>query len=138
MSRDTMPNSSIQRKALQMLRAVLSLSFVLQALLPVGAVTTYASSVTTAAFSGGAGTVSVGGTLYAKNGGALTLTVTTSSDTQCVDVAGAFTGHQQSSTAKSTWTFSFTAGSGDGAQAVTATASPNTNPQNKCTGSSGS
>jgi len=60
-----------------MLRAVLSLSFVLQALLPVGAVTTYASSVTSAAFSGGAGTVSVGGTLYAKNGGALTVTLTT-------------------------------------------------------------
>src|SRR5438067_8061017 len=47
-----------------------------------------ASSVTSAAFSGGAGTVSVAGTLYAKNGGALTLAVTTSSDTQCVDIAG--------------------------------------------------
>src|SRR6266700_432480 len=117
-----MPTAIIQRRALQVFRVVLSLSFVLQGLLPLGAVTTYASSVSSAAFTGGAGTVSVGGTLYAKNGGALTLTVTTSSDTQCVDVAGAFTGHQQSSTAKSTWTFSFTAGSGDGAQAVTATA----------------
>ncbi len=33
-----------------------------------------ASSVTTAVFTGGAGTVSSGGTLYAKQGGALTLT----------------------------------------------------------------
>src|SRR2546421_9694168 len=42
-----------------------------------------ASTVSTATFSGGAGTVTVGGTLYAKNGGVLTLTVNTSSDTKC-------------------------------------------------------
>ena len=98
----------------------------------------YASSVTSAAFTGGAGTVSVGGALYAKSGGALILTVNTSSDTKCVDVAGAFTGHQQSSSAKSTWSFTFTAPVGNGIQAVTATASPGFNPQDKCTGNSGS
>ena len=98
----------------------------------------FASSVTSAVFTGGAGTVSVGGVLYAKNTGALTLTVTTSSDTQCVDVAGAFTGHQTSNTAKSSWTFTSTAGAGDGVLTVTATASPNVNGQGKCTGSSGS
>src|SRR4051794_16230695 len=67
---------------------------------------TFASSVTSAVFTGGAGTVSVGGTVYAKQGGALTLTVVTSSDTQCVAVTGAATlPRQTSSTAKSNWTF---------------------------------
>ena len=36
---------------------------------------TFASSVSSAAFSGGAGTVSVGGTLYAKQGATLTLSI---------------------------------------------------------------
>src|SRR4051794_5748833 len=80
-----------------------------------------ASSVTSAAFSGGTGTLTSGGTLYAKQGGALTLTATTSNDTQCVDVSGALTDHKTSS-AKSTWTFGFTAGSGDGSQTVTVSA----------------
>jgi len=95
------------------------------------------SSVNSAAFTGGAGTATVGGTLYAKNGGALTLTVSTSNDTKCVDVTGSLTGHQTSSTAKSSWTFSFTAGAGDGTQTVTAAASPNFNQNNnQCTGQS--
>ena len=97
-----------------------------------------ASSVTSAAFTGGGGTFSSGGTLYAKQGGALTLTVNTSPDTQCVDVAGAFSGHATSAPAKSSWTFTTTAGTGDGAQAVTATASRDVNVQGKCTGPSGS
>ena len=63
----------------------------------------YGASVTAASFTGGAGTVTVGNTVYAKQGGQLTLTVTTSSDTQCVEVTGAFTGHQQSDSAKSSW-----------------------------------
>ena len=58
------------------------------------------STVSSASFTGGAGTVSVGGTLYAKQGGALTLTVTTSADTKCVDITGTFAGHQTSTTAK--------------------------------------
>src|SRR4051794_27858986 len=70
----------------------------------------YASSVTSAVFTGGTGTVSVGGTLYAKQGATLTLTVVTSSDTKCVEVTGAATlPRQTSSTAKSNWTFTTTA-----------------------------
>lgn len=92
-----------------------------------GALPAYASSVSSASFGGGAGTVSVGGTLYAKQGGALTLTVNTSSDTRCVEVSGAHTATQSSASAKSSWTFSFTAGSGDGVRTVTATARPNQN-----------
>ncbi|HET6816226.1 MAG TPA: PxKF domain-containing protein [Mycobacteriales bacterium] len=107
------------------------------AVLVSGAQTALASSVISASFTGGTGTVSVGGTLYAKSGGALTLTVNTSSDTQCVDVAGTYAAHQQSATPKSTWTFSFTAGAGDGSQTVTASASPGFNTQNKCTGNAG-
>ena len=96
------------------------------------------SSVSGASFSGGSGTVTVNGTVYAKNGGALTLNVTTSSDTQCVDLSGAFTGHQQSTTAKSSWSFSpLTAGAGDGTQTVTVSASPGFNGQNKCNGNTG-
>ena len=95
----------------------------------------FASTVSSAAFSGGSGTVSVGGTLYAKSGGALTLTVTTSNDTKCVELTGAHTARQTSSTAKSSWTFALSAGSGDGVQTVTAAASPNFN-ANNCTGQS--
>ncbi|HAM27065.1 MAG TPA: hypothetical protein DCP11_10315, partial [Microbacteriaceae bacterium] len=98
----------------------------------------FASSVSGATFTGGTGTVSSGGLLYAKQGGALTLTVLTSADTKCVDVSGAFTTQASSSTAKSSWTFTSTAGAGDGVQAVTATASPNVNGQGKCTGPSAS
>src|SRR4051812_45259764 len=95
----------------------------------------FASTVSSAAFSGASGTVSVGGTLYAKSGGALTLTVTTSSDTKCVELTGAHIVRQTSSNAKSSWTFTFTAGGGEGVQTVTAAASPNFN-ANNCTGQS--
>jgi hypothetical protein len=95
----------------------------------------FGSTVSSASFSGGSGTVSVGGTLYAENGGALTLTVVTSNDTKCVQVTGAHTARQTSASAKSSWTFNFTAGTGDGVQTVTAAASPNFN-ANNCTGQS--
>jgi len=90
--------------------------------------------VTTAAFTGGTGTVSVGGQLFAKSGGALTLTVTAPKATQCVDVSGALTGHQTSPAGQTSWTFPYTAGDGDGVQAVTVAASTGVNPQGKCTG----
>jgi hypothetical protein len=94
----------------------------------------YASSVTSAVFSGGAGTVSVGGALYAKQGAAVTLTLVTSSDTKCVDVTGAASlPRQTSSAAKSNWIFTTTAPAGDGAQAFTVAASSNFN-ANSCTG----
>jgi hypothetical protein len=76
-----------------------------------------------------------GGVLYVKSGSAVTLTVTTPSSTKCVDVSGAHTGHDQSSTAKSSWTFALTAPDGDGASAVTVTATGGYNQNNKCNGS---
>jgi hypothetical protein len=97
-----------------------------------------ASSVTSAVLTGGAGTVAVGGTLYAKSGGTVTLTVVTSNDTKCVEVKGAATlPRQTSSTAKTSWTFTTTAPTGDGAQAFTVAASPNFN-ANGCTGQTNS
>jgi hypothetical protein len=133
---------SSRHHALPFLRAGRSLLALLAAsvliLAGLQAAPAFASSVSSAVFSGGAGTVSVGGTLYAKQGAALTLTVVTSSDTKCVDVTGAATlPRQTSSTAKSNWTFTTTAPSGDGAQAFTVAASSNFN-TNGCTGQTNS
>src|SRR3954454_13951906 len=84
-----------------------------------------ASSVTSVVVTGGvANTYTVGNTVFARTGGLLTLTVTTSSDTQCVDLTGAFTSHVTSAAAKRSWPISTVAGAGDGAQAVTVTATP--------------
>lgn len=97
-----------------------------------------ASSVSSAVFTGAAGTVSVGGVLFAKQGAAVTLTVTTSSDTKCVEVTGAAAlPRQTSSTARTSWTFATTAPAGNGAQAFTVAASPNFN-ANNCTGQTNS
>src|SRR5207249_408983 len=101
---------------------VLSLSFALQALLPATVATTFAASVVSVSLTGGTGTTTVGGTLYAKQGGALTLKVTTDTDTQCVVVTGSFAAAQHVTGTSSNWTFPFTAGSGDGSAFVTATA----------------
>ena len=86
-----------------------------------------AAGVTTAVFSGGAGTAVVAGTLYAKSGAPLTMMVTTDTETSCVALSGA---HSASSTAPSatdatskTWTFSVAAAAGaDGARSTTVTA----------------
>ncbi len=94
----------------------------------------FGATVTSATFSGGPGTVKVGDTLFARTGAAITLDVVTSSDTQCVDIAGALTGHQQSAVARSTWSFTFTAPAGEGANSVIVSASPSFNTQQKCTG----
>ena len=99
----------------------------------------FASSVSSAVFTGGTGSALVGGTLYARQGTALTLTVDTSSDTKCVEVAGtALNITSTSLTGKTRWTFATVAGAGEGAQAATAAASPNVNAQGKCTGPSSS
>src|SRR5436309_575393 len=100
-----------------------------------GAAPAFGSTVSSAVFSGGSGTVTNGGSLYAKSGASLTLSVTTSSDTKCVAVTGAFTARQTSGTGKFSWTFPFTAPSNapDGVQTVTAAASSNFN-SNNCTG----
>ncbi len=96
-----------------------------------------ASTVASATFSGGTGTATTGGVLYAKAGASLTLTVVTSSDTKCVQVSGAFASKQTSATAKSSWSFVTTAPAGEGTQAVTVAASPNFN-ANNCTGQTNS
>ena len=80
-----------------------------------------AASVTAASFSGSSGTTTVGGVTYAKQGGALTLNVTTSNDTQCVVVSGAHSGTQTSRSPQSAWSFGLTAGAGDGVRTVTVT-----------------
>ena len=95
----------------------------------------FGAAVDNASFSGGANTVLVGGTIYAKQGGQLTLTVTTSDDTKCVELTGAHAAVQGASAAKTNWTFNLTAGAGNGLQTVTAEANKNFNQsQNKCTG----
>lgn len=97
---------------------------------------TFAAPATaTAAFTGGTGTVSVGGTLYAKKGGALTLTVNAPSDTQCIaGVPAGFAGATTSAAGQPTWTFTGTAGSGDGAQSFNLAASSGFNKNGACTG----
>jgi len=110
------------------------LAVVVGGLSGIGIPAAYASSVTSAVFSGGSSTVTSGGTLYAKAGTTLTLTLTTSSDTRCVDIVGAFADHATSASGKTSWTFTTTTGSGDGVQTVTASASPGVNPQDRCTG----
>jgi hypothetical protein len=78
------------------------------------AVPAQAATINSAVFTGGAGTVTVGGTLYAKSGATVTLTVNTDSATKCVDVTGAFTARQTSGS--SPFTFSVTAIAGNGVQ----------------------
>ncbi|MDQ4053771.1 MAG: hypothetical protein M3237_13860, partial [Actinomycetota bacterium] len=90
-----------------------------------------------AGFTGGTGTVSVGGTVFAKTGGQLTLTVTADADTKCISgVPAEFTGERSSETAHRTWTFTGTGSAGDGQRVYTVGASPNFNKQGQCTGQS--
>lgn len=105
--------------------AVLLATTLLLGLLPFAA-PAFASSVTAASFEGGKGTFSSGGTLYAKSGGALTLKVTTSSDTKCVTVTGAHASTATADKAKTAWSFVFSAGLGDGTQTVSLSAYDNT------------
>jgi hypothetical protein len=93
-----------------------------------------AANVTSAVFSGGTGTVVVDGTLYARAGAALTLTVETSDDTKCLQLAGAHTLRQTSASPKTSWTLTMTAPAGDGVRAVTVSASPDFNRNGFCTG----
>ncbi len=74
---------------------------------------------TTAVFTGGTGTANVNGTLYAKQGQALTLTVTTATATKCVSgVPSSFSGARTSTSDRTQWTFTATAGAGNGRQDV--------------------
>lgn len=95
-----------------------------------------AGGTITAGFTGGAGTATVAGTVYAKAGGSLTLTVTAPGDTQCISgVPAGFTGATTSATAKTTWTFAGSGAAGDGVRAFTLAASPKFN-ANNCSGPS--
>ncbi len=124
------------RRALQSLRVLISLAVGLQVVLPTTAVPTFASSVTSITI---AGTTNNGGNQYARTGTALTLTVATSADTQCLEVLPAFVGDKTSATPRSSWTFSGTAGgTSDGPQTITATAYANFNKQGTCSGQNGS
>lgn len=99
----------------------------------------FALSVTSAVFSGGTGTAIVGGVVYAKGGTSLTLTVTTSNDTRCVKVSGAFDAILTSADARTSWVFPTSAASAEGVQAVTVAASAAHNDNDKnpnCTGNS--
>ncbi len=90
-----------------------------------------AAAVSEAVFSGRAGTYkNPAGTLYAKEGGELTLTVTTDSNVKCVVVSGAHSEKQGNHGASTSWSFSFTAPGTtvpDGVRTVQATAYQNQN-----------
>jgi alpha-tubulin suppressor-like RCC1 family protein len=99
---------------------------------------------TSAVFSGGTGTYQASPTapLFAKGGAALTLSVSTHTDVQCVKLTGDLAGlqtvnPQTSSTGKGTWIFTFVASGAsvsDGIKHVTATAGTTTS----CTADRGS
>ena len=94
----------------------------------------FGASITSATFTGSAGTVTVDGRLYVKQGQTVTLNVVTSADAKCVSLSGAHGAVQTSSTAKSSWTFGpFTAGSGDGTRTVTVTTGADFNTNDVCT-----
>jgi uncharacterized protein YjbJ (UPF0337 family) len=101
----------------------------------------HAASVSSAAFSGGAGTfTAANGTVYAKQGAALTLTLNTDGNTRCVDVidGNGNTIATKSGSNSSTWTFSgsaypwLTAGAGSGVIQYTTKAWRNVNGQGNC------
>jgi len=102
----------------------------------------HASSVGAAIFTGGAGTVTLGGVVFARQGGQVTLAVATSAETQCVAVTGpgGFLDTQFSPSApKTTWSFGpYTVGSGDGLRPFTATAFPTVVPGTGCAGTADS
>lgn len=100
-----------------------------------------AASVTSAVFSGGAGTYTAAdGTVYAKQGAALTLTVNTDGNTRCVDVidGNGNTIATKSGSNSGSWTFSgsayswLTAEAGSGMVQYTTKAWRNVNGQGKC------
>lgn len=98
-----------------------------------------AAGVTSATFSGGAGTADVSGRLFSKTGAAVTLDVVTDAATNCVALTGA---HTASTTAPTTatstsksWTFSLSAATGaDSERTTTVTARDGSG----CTGSQAS
>lgn len=107
-----------------------------------------AASATSAVFSGEAGTYTAAdGTVYAKQGAALTLTVTADAQMDCVQVTSGSQSVYQTSTGTSTgqrtFTFTsglpiFTAGSGNGLATATVIAFSNVNANGGCKGNQSS
>lgn len=96
-----------------------------------------AAGVTGVIFAGGAGTTVVGSTLYARQGATLSVRLTTTNDTKCVELAGitpTSTAVLTSATTKSDWPIPVVVPSGNGTVNVTASASPSFNVNGKCTG----
>jgi hypothetical protein len=89
-----------------------------------------AGPIVSSTLTGSTGTAVVGGTLYARSGSALSLTVVTDASTYCVALSGTHTAMSDVSTSpdESTkmWSFSLTSvGGSDGARSTTVTASYN-------------
>jgi hypothetical protein len=84
-----MSSSSIPPHGLRATRALVSLGRAVPPFARTSGAVAYAASITSATFTGGSGTALVGGTLYARQGGALILTLTASSETRCVEIGGA-------------------------------------------------
>jgi hypothetical protein len=104
-----------------------------------------AASVNAATISGGSGTATVGGTLYAKQGGALTIDLTTDTS-QCVDVVnagGTTVARQTSASNRTSWSFSSSGypglvpAGGNGPVKFTFVAWRNVNGQGNCTANAG-
>jgi hypothetical protein len=83
-----------------------------------------AASVASLTLTGGAGTLTVAGTLYAKAGGAVGVDVATSGDTGCVRLFenGAPVGSQSNASGGSAWHFDLLAPDANGVQQLRATA----------------
>jgi hypothetical protein len=116
------------------LRILTILGILFGMLAPFAPQTTYGASVIRAEITAGGFFDPATNTYYTKQGQELTLAVTTSSATRCVELSGAHTATQTSNADKSSWTFSVTAGAGDGVKTITATAYGN----NGCNNSPGS
>jgi large repetitive protein len=146
----TMRSQSTISRFFTMLRLFTVLGMIVGLFAPL-AQTTYAASVVGATYSGTTGIVTVGGMLYARQGAALMLNITTDATTSCVRVSDGTntvernTGSTNVSNGKS-WVFKasdsylsssagaaaalFTAGAGDGLKSVTVTAFKNDNNKN--------
>jgi hypothetical protein len=83
-----------------------------------------AAAVSSVSLSGGAGTLLVGGTLYAKAGGLVGVDVATTADSKCVRVFenGAPLSSQSNAAGMGAWHFDFAAPAANGVQQIRATA----------------
>ncbi|MDQ1732183.1 MAG: large repetitive protein [Pseudonocardiales bacterium] len=124
-----MRQSRVVRRTARHLLALLGATSLVCAGLALTGPAAHAASVTSATFSGGSFTS--GGTVYAKSGAAVTLTVVTDSATKCVDVTGAITARRTTGT--SPFIFPITAAAGNGLQTANITVG-NGNNVNGCNG----